>query len=154
LTKSKEYLYNQIKIPSSTKTKSSHPPRHIVLNDTIKKYSPFIPSEFGKNLEDYLDGDVIKTAVANQSILKEYGIDIEHPAPFRVNIVILPILQTSNEGDIILDPFSGTGSVGEVAVKLNRKYVGYEINDNFVEVQINRLNDYLRREPLSHCKVC
>lgn len=144
LVKSKDYLYNQLKIPLSSKTKPSHPPRHRNLkNNSINKYSPYIPSSLGKNIEDYIDGDVIKTAVANQSILKKYGIDIEHPAPFNSDIVILPILQTSNEGDIVLDPFSGIGSVCDVIqnLKLGRKYVGYEINENFVEVQLNRFEN-------------
>jgi DNA modification methylase len=94
-------------------------------------------------LKIFLDGDVIKTAVSIQSILRKYGIDTEHPAPFPTDIVILPILQTSNEGDdnIVLDPFLGTGSVGEVALKLNRKYVGYELNENFVEVQLKRFEN-------------
>lgn len=143
LVKTKNYLYNHLKTSTSTKSKPSHPPRHRnINNESINKYSPYIPSLSGKNIEDYWDNDIIKTAVANQSILKKYDIDIEHPAPFPTDIVILPILQTSNEGNIVLDPFSGIGTVGVVALKLNRKYVGYELNENFVEVQIKRLSDY------------
>ena len=142
LTKSKKYLYNQLKIPTSTRNKPSHPPRHRNnKNNNLYRYSPYIPSEHGKNIEDYLDDDVIKTSVSNQKILRKYNIDIEHPAPFNSDIVILPILQTSNEGDCILDPFSGIGTVGVVAVQMNRKYIAYEINENFVEVQTKRLHD-------------
>jgi len=142
LVKSKDYLYNQLKIPLSSKTKPSHPPRHRNLkNNSINKYSPYIPNELGKNLEDYLDGDIIKTAVANQSILKKYGIDVEHPAPFPNSggLILLPILQTSNENSKILDIFSGTGVVGEFCIKTNRIYYGIDTNKNFLEIQKKRL---------------
>jgi DNA modification methylase len=41
---------------------------------------------------------------------------------------LLPILQTSKENDVILDPFCGTGTVGFVANSINRKFIGYDIN--------------------------
>src|SRR6056300_1463350 len=40
-------------------------------------------------------------------------------------IIILPILQTSNENDLILDPFMGSGTTGRVCDKLGRSFVGY-----------------------------
>ena len=124
----------------SSKTKPSHPPRYRNLkNNSINKYFPYLPNEFGKNLEDYLDGDVIKTAVANQSILKKYGVNLEHPIPFPMDIVILPILQTTNENDIVLDIFSGTGSVGEISIKINRIYYGIDLNRNYIDIQRKRL---------------
>jgi len=37
--------------------------------------------------------------------------------------ITLPILQTSNEGDLVLDPFMGSGTTGRVCDELNRKFV-------------------------------
>jgi len=134
LVKSQKYYYNQLRTPLSNKTKSSHPPRHRnLIKDNINKYSPYIPNPEGKNIEDYIDGDVIHTAVSNQSILRNYG--IEHPAPFPNEIVILPILQTTRENDIVLDVFSGTGVVGDECFKMNRIYYGIDINNHFINLQ-------------------
>jgi len=47
-------------------------------------------------------------------------------------IIILPILQTSNENDLILDPFMGSGTTGRVCDKLGRSFVGYDLN-NFTQ---------------------
>jgi DNA modification methylase len=38
----------------------------------------------------------------------------EHPAPFPEDIITLPILQTSKEFELVLDPFMGSGTVGRV----------------------------------------
>jgi DNA modification methylase len=47
----------------------------------------------------------------------------EHPAPFPEEIITLPILQTSKEFELILDPFMGSGTTGRVCDKLGRSYV-------------------------------
>jgi len=46
---------------------------------------------------------------------------------FPNEIITLPILQTSKEGGLILDPFMGSGTVGRVCDKLNRCFVGYDL---------------------------
>jgi len=53
----------------------------------------------------------------------------EHPAPFPEDIITLPILQTSKEFELVLDPFMGSGTVGRVCDKLNRYFVGYDLSD-------------------------
>lgn len=131
LVKSKEYFYNQIKVPLSDKTKASHPPRHRnIKNNESSVYSPYIPSLDGKNILDFWTDEVVRTAVVNQKI-KE--IEIEHPAPFPKEIVILPLLQTSKEDDTVLDPFCGSGTTGRVSSMLNRKFIGYDIQKNFID---------------------
>lgn len=54
-------------------------------------------------------------------------IEGEHPAPFPEEIIILPIFQTSKEGDLVLDPFMGSGTTGKVCDKLERSFVGYDL---------------------------
>ena len=72
---------------------------------------------------DYWNEDLVRTSVANQKL----DIEGEHPAPFPEQIVTLPILQTSKEGEIVLDPFCGSGTVGRVCENLNRSFVGYDL---------------------------
>lgn len=46
----------------------------------------------------------------------------------------------TNEGDIILDPFLGSGTTALVASQLNRNYVGIELDPNYVKIAKDRLN--------------
>jgi DNA modification methylase len=123
LTKSMEYDYYPTRTSLSENTKPSLPPRHRSTNgkysDTI---SPYIPSMKGKNMGDYWNEDIVRTSVSNQKL----DIEGEHPAPFPEQIVLLPILQTSNEEQTILDPFCGSGTVGRICNQINRNFVGYD----------------------------
>ena len=51
----------------------------------------------------------------------------KHPAPFPEEIITLPILQTSKEFELVLDPFMGSGTAGRVCDKLGRSFVGYDL---------------------------
>lgn len=51
------------------------------------------------------------------------------------------ILSSSNPGDIILDPFFGTGTTGAVAKKLNRHWIGIEEQNSYAEIARSRLNN-------------
>tara|TARA_B110000858_G_C17605520_1_gene382035 strand:- start:41 stop:274 length:234 start_codon:yes stop_codon:yes gene_type:complete len=64
-------------------------------------------------------------AVANQNL----DIEGEHIVPFPKQIITLPILQTSEIGDLVLDPFCGSGNVGRVCDVLERNFVGYDLNN-------------------------
>ena len=124
LVKSKDYLYNQTLTELSSKSKPSLPPRHrnIEINNS-SSVSPYFPNSNGKNMGDFWNEEIVRTSVANQKL----DIDGEHPAPFPKEILILPILQSSNEGDLVLDPFMGSGTTGIVCDELNRKFVGYDL---------------------------
>ena len=126
LVKSKDYLYNQTLTELSSKSKPSLPPRHrnVEINNS-SSLSPYFPNSNGKNMGDFWNDEIVRTSVANQKL----DIDGEHPAPFPKEILILPILQSSNEGDIVLDPFMGSGTTGIVCDELNRKFVGYDLKE-------------------------
>ncbi len=62
-----------------------------------------------------------------------------HPAPFPVELPLRLIHLYSFVGDIVLDPFMGSGTTAEAAVQANRHYVGYEINEEYVHTANNRL---------------
>ena len=57
------------------------------------------------------------------------------------------ILSSSNPGDVILDPFFGTGTTGAVAKILHRNWIGIEQDQNYIEIAKNRL-DQINPEPL------
>ena len=61
------------------------------------------------------------------SLVSKFHIEGEHPAPFPEEIITLPILQTSKEFELVLDPFRGSGTTGKVCDKLKRCFVGYDL---------------------------
>ena len=68
--------------------------------------------------------DIVETAGANQNGF--FG-KVKHPAPYPAKLVVVPILQTTREGDLVLDTFHGSGTTGDVATAYGRKYVGYDV---------------------------
>lgn len=62
-----------------------------------------------------------------------------HPTQKPEKLLERIIKASSNEGDIVLDPFSGSFSTTAVAKKLNRKVIGIEINPEYVKMGIRRL---------------
>ena len=94
---------------------------------------------------DFRDG-MIKTNVATTQYLRkkceEKGFYLNHTAVFPEVIPMIPILSTTKPGDIVLDLFNGTGTTGEVSIKLDRKYVGYEYNPEYVMASEIRLSEY------------
>ena len=72
---------------------------------------------------DFWTEDIVRSAVVNQQGLNGK----EHPAPYPEQIVLLPVLQTTKEDGLVLDPFHGSGITGRVATRLGRKYVGYDL---------------------------
>ena len=124
LTKSMEYDYYPTLTKLSDKTKPSLPPRHrSVRGEYSNSISPYLPNIKGKNMGDFWNEDIVRTSVANQKL----DIEGEHPAPFPEEIITLPILQTSKEFELILDPFMGSGTTGRVCDKLRRSFVGYDL---------------------------
>lgn len=53
------------------------------------------------------------------------------------------ILAGSKEGDTVLDPFSGSGTTGQVAMQHNRNYIGLELNPDYAKISEKRLHDAL-----------
>jgi site-specific DNA-methyltransferase (adenine-specific) len=54
-----------------------------------------------------------------------------HPAKFPILLARDHILSWSNKGDIVLDPFIGSGTTAIVAILLERKYIGFEISEEY-----------------------
>jgi site-specific DNA-methyltransferase (adenine-specific) len=58
----------------------------------------------------------------------------EHPAIFPEKLAEDHILSWSNEGDIVLDPFSGSGTTCKMAKKNNRIYIGIDISEEYCKL--------------------
>lgn len=64
----------------------------------------------------------------------------EHPAQYPEKLIERIIKVATNPGDVVLDPFIGSGTTAFVAKKLNRHYVGYDIYESYIRVAEKRLN--------------
>ena len=64
---------------------------------------------------------------------------VGHPAPFPAALVERLVHLYTFEGDVVLDPFMGSGSTAVAAVNCCRRFVGYEINPTYLSICIERL---------------
>lgn len=81
----------------------------------------------GKVLDYKIRNNIFEYTVGKD---EAYGniVKREHPAKFPISLVRDQILSWSNEGDVILDPFSGSGTTAIVSILTNREYIGFEKN--------------------------
>lgn len=69
-----------------------------------------------------------------------------HPAIFSSSLARDHIKTWTNEGDVVLDCFSGSGTTAKEAKKANRKYIGIDLNDEYVEKSQLRIDCYGKSE--------
>ena len=67
------------------------------------------------------------------------GEHTKHPATFPEQLAHDHIISWSNESDTVFDPFLGSGTTGKMAKKLNRKFIGIEIDDNYFKIASERI---------------
>jgi site-specific DNA-methyltransferase (adenine-specific) len=78
---------------------------------------------------------------------------IGHPAPFPEELPFRLIQLYSFKGDIILDPFMGSGTTAVSAIKADRKFVGYDISQEYIELAQKRLKPFLEQTTLKFATV-
>lgn len=61
------------------------------------------------------------------------------------NLIKILMEQSSDEGDVVLDPFMGSGTTGEVAKMLNRDFIGIEIDKEYFNIAKNRIENGIRQ---------
>lgn len=71
------------------------------------------------------------------------GDKTEHPAPFPEALARDHILSWSNEGDIVLDPFNGSGTTTKMARLLGRQFIGIDVNEGYCEIARKRIEQGL-----------
>lgn len=74
-------------------------------------------------------------SVMNYEIAKKQG----HITPKPVDLLEYLIKTSSNEGDIVLDCFMGSGSTGVAALRTNRRFIGIELDEKYFNIAVERL---------------
>lgn len=67
-----------------------------------------------------------------------------HPTQKSIELMKEIISVHTNKDDIILDPFMGSGSTGEAACELNRKFVGIELEKKYYDITMERIKKYMK----------
>ena len=92
----------------------------------------------GKQMKDFWEFDdepeVLEIGTAPKSE-KKFG---KHPTQKPIRLLERLITAASKEGDLVLDPFNGSGTTGIVAKKLGRRYIGIEIDDEYLHLTRER----------------
>ena len=65
----------------------------------------------------------------------------KHPTQKPLALLEKIVLASTDKGDLILDPFNGSGTTGIVAKKLNRKYIGIDKEKDYLDLTIRRLKE-------------
>ena len=65
----------------------------------------------------------------------------KHPAMFPVNLIKDHIISWSNQNDLILDPFAGSGTTAIAAEQTGRKWICIERNENYYKGACERISD-------------
>lgn len=65
----------------------------------------------------------------------------DHPCQLPLHLLERIILMSTNEGDIVLDPFNGTGTTCLAAKRLGRRYIGLELDKEYVEIAEQKLSE-------------
>ena len=68
-------------------------------------------------------------------------IAFNHPAIFPEKLAEDHIISWSNEGDIVLDPFLGSGTTAKMALLNGRNYIGIDISEEYCEIAKKRVSD-------------
>ena len=138
-TKTTKYYFDDDSIRQPYKYRQDiRTPHHHSLEGDVQSHSPVFQNPIGK-----IPTDVVDTSKHSYGLGKKLGLDIEHGAVYPPEICIDPIKSSSPLGGVVLDPFSGSGTTGEVAISLGRKYIGYEINSKFVDLSHIRLSNII-----------
>ena len=94
-----------------------------------------LPCEDTMSSEDFMSNTLDVWKIQPESANK-----IGHPAPFPVELPYRLISLYTYRGDLVLDPFSGSGSTLVAAEKADRNYIGYDIFEEYVKLAKNRLS--------------
>ena len=90
--------------------------------------------------DEMVEYNVWEMAVAqNREVYEINGKQIKHPAVFPYELPYKHIKSWTNEGDVVLDPFAGSGTTLLAARDLNRKWIGIEMNEDYCEMIRMRL---------------
>ena len=143
LRKTKKFALNvdEIRIPygSHTLKYPTHPPSESSQYSNGKKTNPvWTPNPLGAKPKDVFEVPTTCTGMGEKT---------KHPTQKPEELLRKLVLASSKVGDVILDPFSGSGTTLVVAEQLQRLWIGCEMNEEYNSWAINRI-DHVCQQPI------
>ena len=117
--------------PESVKDRPTKCHEYLFLFSKNEKYKYYVDAQKGPNGRRVRDVWSINTKANKETS--------GHFAVYPIELIEPCILFGTNENDLILDPFMGSGSTAVAANRLNRRFVGIELNPDYYQMSINRL---------------
>ena len=136
-TKSKDYVFNRQNIIQHYKNPTVKKIKERIKNGSkgrasydLLRFLDLI--ELSKGTLDVLDINLLKNVSKDRFNKK-------HPCQLPLELLRILVKVSSNENDLLLDPFAGTFTLSAVAEELKRKSIGIEINPEYVKLGLKRL---------------
>jgi DNA modification methylase len=74
---------------------------------------------------------------------------IDHPTPKPKHFIKEILKMFTKENDIILDPFIGSGATAVACILLNRRFIGFEIEEKYYKIALDRINKFMKSANLT-----
>lgn len=103
---------------------------------TDKEYCLFFREKGVKIMGEYETKQTVYISSSNRGDKEDY----EHPNCKPIEIIKNEIINSSNENDIVLDCFLGSGTTAVACKETGRQYIGFEINEKYFKIAQDRLN--------------
>ena len=104
------------------------------------EYILFFRKGKGKKINKCGTADIL--SVPNKKTKGEDGKNI-HDTEKPVELMKILIENSSQEGELVLDPFLGVGATAMACKELNRDYIGIELDEKYYNIACKRVNDYM-----------
>jgi DNA modification methylase len=99
-----------------------------------------LPSESSMTREDFMENTLDVWEIPAESATR-----VGHPAPFPVELPARLVDMYTYVGDLVLDPFAGSGSTAVAAVRTGRHFVGYDLDERYIRLAEERVEQERRR---------
>ena len=110
----------------------------------LQRESQGLPSEVSIFKDDFMGATTDVWDLPSESATR-----VNHPAPFPVELPLRLIELYTYRGDVILDPFMGSGSTAVAAVRSERNFVGYDTDASYVKAARKRVEDERERHEIA-----
>lgn len=103
---------------------------------TQKKNGKFKCNPLGKN-----PGDVWYIPKVTSGMNRASKERTPHPAQFPIALIDRVVKVSSNEGDLVLDPFLGSGTTAVACLQNRRRFIGFELKESYCQIAVDRLRN-------------
>lgn len=95
-----------------------------------------------KLIENGSQGTRLYDWFSDIQLVKNVSKEKFHPCPIPIELIERIIKLTTKEGDVVLDPFMGSGTTALACLNTNRMFVGFEIDKKYFDIANERINNY------------